>query len=260
MHIEEIRDIEELAYNAWPASVVQLVDGWRLRFHHGVTARANSVWPNECHGAMDLPARMQVVDDFYLEHGQRPIFQMCPAALPEALGSELARRGYVATRRTATQTAPIDDVINRTHRAIRGKAIDVTTGSLDDAWFNTYAEGESMNTHARSMRHDILLRVSPHACFAFARIDGQPAGVGMGVVERGWTGVFCMETLAPFRQRGVATAILRTLANWGTEHDAAQMYLQVMLSNPAALAAYARAGFTTQYTYSHCEAPANQTR
>jgi len=36
MHTEEIRLIEELAYNAWPASIVQIVDGWRVRFHHVV--------------------------------------------------------------------------------------------------------------------------------------------------------------------------------------------------------------------------------
>ena len=75
------------------------------------------------------------------------------------------------------------------------------------------------------------------------------------MVERGWTGVFCMETLQQYRRRGAATAILHALAEWGRGYDADHMYLQVMLNNPGALAAYARAGFEPLYTYYHCEAP-----
>lgn len=41
-----ILQLETLAANAWPAAEVQRLGGWRLRFHHGVTRRANSVWPN----------------------------------------------------------------------------------------------------------------------------------------------------------------------------------------------------------------------
>ena len=258
MHIAEIRLIEELAYNAWPASVVQIVDGWRMRFHHGVTARANSVWPNECNGDMALQTRMCLVDDFYARHGRRPIFQMCPAAQPTELEGELARRGYIGVRHTNAQTAPTDAVLAHTGQALRGTGIDVTLGDLDEVWFNTYAEGDGMKEHERAMRRSIVERIGPRACFALARIDGQPAGVGLGVTERGWTGIFCMETLPQYRRRGAATAILRALAEWGKGHDAAQMYLQVMLNNPNALAAYAKAGFTAQYTYFHCEAPASQ--
>ncbi len=256
MHTEEIRLIEALAYNAWPASVVQIVDGWRVRFHHGVTARANSVWPNECHGEMDLQTRMRLVDDFYARRGRRPIFQMCPAALPSELEAELARRGYVGVRHASTQTASTDAVLDYAGRAARGKAIDVTLGDLDDAWFDAYAEGDGMKDHERKMRRGIVERIGPRACFALARIDGQPAGVGLGVTERGWTGIFCMETLPRYRRLGAATAVLRALAEWGKGYAATRMYLQVMLNNPVALAAYDKAGFAPQYAYFHYEAPA----
>ena len=252
---EEIRLIEELAYNAWPASVVQIVDGWRMRFHQGVTARANSVWPNECYGEMDLQARMRLVDDFYARHGRRPIFQMCSAALPQELADELARRGYSGVRHTSTQTAQTKTVLERTSRWRHESGIEVNVGEMDETWFNTYAEGEAMSDHVRAMRLSILQRIGPRAGFALARINAQPVAVGLGVVERGWTGVFCMETLPQQRRRGAATAILRALAEWGQAYAAGQMYLQVMLNNPAALAAYAGAGFEPLYTYYHCEAP-----
>ena len=72
--LETVRHLEELSANAWPAAVVQHVGGWRLRWHHGVTTRANSVWPNELTGAMTLDERIAVVEEFYVRHGQPPRF------------------------------------------------------------------------------------------------------------------------------------------------------------------------------------------
>ena len=43
---------EELAANALPPAVVQVVDGWRLRYNFGVTRRANSVLASEHGGAL----------------------------------------------------------------------------------------------------------------------------------------------------------------------------------------------------------------
>ncbi len=37
---ESIVLIEELAANAWPAELVDELDGWRLRFNWGATSRA----------------------------------------------------------------------------------------------------------------------------------------------------------------------------------------------------------------------------
>ena len=52
-----VRELEELAMNAWPAEVVQTVAGWRLRFTQGVSRRANSAWSNEPTGSTPLPER-----------------------------------------------------------------------------------------------------------------------------------------------------------------------------------------------------------
>ena len=40
-----IRDIEELALNAWPALQTKHYDGWVLRFANGYTRRSNAVIP-----------------------------------------------------------------------------------------------------------------------------------------------------------------------------------------------------------------------
>src|SRR5689334_11385581 len=105
MSMKLIHLIEELAANAWPAAVVQVVDGWRLRFNWRVTQRANSVWSNESHGKLDLAAKLQLVDDFYARHGMRARYQICPATQPTELDDMLAQRGYIAVSHTSLQIA-----------------------------------------------------------------------------------------------------------------------------------------------------------
>ena len=51
--LDQIRELEELAANAWPAGVQQALDGWRLRYHLGVTRRANSA-PMRCQNGASL--------------------------------------------------------------------------------------------------------------------------------------------------------------------------------------------------------------
>ena len=54
MSLDQVRELEELAANAWPAGEVEELDGWRLRFNAGVTRRANSVWPNAAGDCLPL--------------------------------------------------------------------------------------------------------------------------------------------------------------------------------------------------------------
>jgi ribosomal protein S18 acetylase RimI-like enzyme len=85
--------------------------------------------------------------------------------------------------------------------------------------------------------------------FVTLRSAGAPAGVGLGVVEQGWLGIFCMATLPDFRRQGVARGILRTLVIWARLYEARNTYLQVMDDNTAALGLYAAAGFQPAYLY-----------
>jgi ribosomal protein S18 acetylase RimI-like enzyme len=117
-----------------------------------------------------------------------------------------------------------------------------------------YAQGANMSAHERAMRQGIVERIGPCAGFALASLDGQTVAVGLGVTERGWTGIFCMETQPAFRRQGAATQLLGALAKWGQESGAPHMYLQVMLHNAPACALYQRAGFTPLYTYWYREA------
>jgi ribosomal protein S18 acetylase RimI-like enzyme len=79
--------------------------------------------------------------------------------------------------------------------------------------------------------------------------DGEPAAVGLGVAERGWLGIFCVITFSKFRRQGLASQVMRGLAEWGKTVEVEQVYLQVMENNPPALAMYENQGFKKLYSY-----------
>ena len=248
-----IRHLEELAANAWPAAVVQIVDGWRLRFNGGVTRRANSVWPNEDGGRLPQAEKLALVEDFYARWGGPARYQICPAARPDNLDTILARRGYTTDALTAVQAAPLATVLAR---AEPQPAYTVTvTDSFDEVWFAAYCQAERVDARAAEARRAILQRIGPRTSYALLRVEGQPAAIGLAVAEQGWSGLFSMATRPEFRRRGCATAILHALAGWSQRQQVVNMYLQVMKNNGPALALYARLGFETRYHYHYREAP-----
>ncbi len=246
-----IHDIEELALHAWPAAEVQIVDGWRLRFTHGTTRRANSVWPNDAGQALPLDDKLDLVEEFYTRRGLPPRYQICTAAQPVDLDAVLERRGYVADAFTSVQIADLTGVL----AATPGRPTEpiVLGEALNANWFGAYCQAEHVAEHEAEMRRSILERIAPPTAYISLAHEGRTIATGLGVLEHGWVGVFSMTTAQDYRRRGAATAILRALAEWGSDHSARNLYLQVMRHNTPARALYERVGFRTLYEYHYRE-------
>ncbi|HRA35481.1 MAG TPA: GNAT family N-acetyltransferase, partial [Acidimicrobiales bacterium] len=82
-----------------------------------------------------------------------------------------------------------------------------------------------------------------------ASVDGEPAGVGFGVLDQRWLGVFGMGTAPTLRGRGVATAVVRALLDRAAERGATGAYLQVQTDNPVAISLYEGLGFRRDHGY-----------
>ena len=252
--IRTIRTVEELAANAWPAEVVQVVGGWRLRYAQGVTRRANSVLANEIGDTLGLEERLEIVEGFYRRRRLPSRFQMCPASQPANLDSVLAARGYRQTDVTLVETADLERMLALAGEfAAAGVSIHDTPGK---AWFGAYRETLHGSGTAAAARRRVMLRIGPPAGYALLRLDGEPAAVALGVAERGWLGVFCVATLPAFRRRGAARILMSALGAWGRTAGARRVYLQVEEGNEAARALYAGLGFETLYRYHYREGPA----
>ena len=247
---QTILTLETIAANAWPAAEIEECHGWRLRHTGGITRRANSVWPNGDDGSATTAARLARAEAFYAERALPAIFQICDAMQPADLDTQLAERGYGADAHTHVQTASLATMLERLPALRHYPAFEVEVSeAFDPLWFDLYCQSEEVSGHAAAMRGAILQRIDALCGYVVLRAHGEPAAVGLGVLEAGWLGVYCMATRPKFRRRGAASAILRTLAIWAQLYDGQNAYLQVMQRNAAAQALYARAGFATAYDY-----------
>ena len=189
----DIRFVEEIAANAWPPYIQQVVDGWRLRFTPDVRARrSNSVLPIADSGRSTLEDRMSIVEEFYGTRGEPVRYQVSPAAVPAELDSVLDARGYHMEAPVDVQVAQLSDVLTRTEQARSSLQIEPRpTDQWLQLWTNLFQRGDPGTTRRR-----VLDRIAPSARFAFLALEGQGAAVGMGVVERGWLGVYAWPEFA----------------------------------------------------------------
>jgi len=250
MNVEQVRFIEELAANAWRPEIEQHLGGWRLRYSGGNSRRVNSVWPNRLPGLQSLQESMEMVEDFYRRRAVPPSFQLCPAMLPEDLPQHLEQRGYTFYARTAVQVQTIPRLLSST---LPHTGSAVATPDLTEEWFRFYTSASGYSQKSLPVRRGILCRIGPPAQFILLEQEGVPVAAGLGVLERGWLGVFCVVTAPQFRRSGHAVAVMHGLARWGEAHGAEQVYLQVMEDNQPGLNLYYKLGFTLLYHYYYAE-------
>ncbi|MCU0493919.1 MAG: GNAT family N-acetyltransferase [Chloroflexaceae bacterium] len=250
MTTELIRQIEEMAANAWPAAINQAVDGWRLRYSYGVTQRANSVLPHAT-GGVALDEKLVLVEEFYARRGTRARYQISPASQPAELDAALEGRGYSKIDLTSVQTATLASIQDKAE--IESDYSIRVRPTLEKQWFDTYCLVHGHTGVKADMRRETFQRIGPPHGFAYLRLDGQIVGVGLAVVERGWLGIFSMATLPNAQRRGVASALLGAMAAWGQQQGATQAYLQVHAENEPALKLYEKLGFSTLYQYYYRE-------
>lgn len=247
--------------NAWPAEVIQTVDGWRLRFTEGVSRRANSAWSNESSGTTPLAERIAGVEAFYRARQVDACFHISVLSPPE-LNAVLAERGYTANGETVVQTAAIGELLASTSPSPASDRVEVharvfETSAPDahqthDTWpSKTWQQVAWPSPALRpAVRSGILHRIAPASVCALVRdAAGDPVSAGLAVFERGHLGIFSMRTQEAVRGRGFGSVIRRALGLWGQKLGAQTAYLQVEEDNPSAQRVYARVGFRNAYRY-----------
>jgi len=227
-------ELEAVAYDFWRAPEVAELDGWRLRFAHGVTGRANSVWPNGP-GTLPLDEKIRRAEEWYRARGLPVLFQLTEAAQPAGLEEALVARGYEPGSAVSVEVALLDDVLERSG----GDA--VVTNELDDSWIELWAGTRGFENH------DVARAILTRGDAAFARVGEVAVGRGVAVGE--WLGITSMATLPEARRRGHARAIVHALARWAASRGCKHAMVQVDRSNDAALTLYASAGYRPHHEY-----------
>ena len=124
---------------------------------------------------------------------------------------------------------------------------------ITEDWFQTYTGVSGYSPASLPIRRGIFNRIGPATNYVLLVEGGNPVSAGLGVVERGWIGIFCVVTVPEFRRIGFASGVMHALADWGMSRGVENIYLQVMEDNPPALRLYQGMGFEHLYTYSYYE-------
>lgn len=211
------REVEEHVAALWPTVTSAPLGAWLLRAappHGGrLRRRGNSALAMEEPG-LPWDEAVQGVLDFYGALGQRPIVQVQRGSTVE---EALAAYGF-ASAGDGDAHAQLTSAA-RALRAARASAPDVAI---------TLAEG------ARE---------------ATASLGEDPAAAtGRGVVSGDWLLLEGLVVDPAHRRRGLATAVLAELLDWGASRGARTAMLHVETVNDGALALYEGLGFRTHHT------------
>ena len=100
---QEIKYVEELSLNAWPSHMIELYDGWLIRFSYNYTYRTNSV---EQVGPSTIPPEDKIAycESVYRQLGSPCNFKINPLLDP-SFDRMLAERDYEVRHVTEVMTA-----------------------------------------------------------------------------------------------------------------------------------------------------------
>ncbi|MFW9945048.1 MAG: GNAT family N-acetyltransferase [Candidatus Sifarchaeia archaeon] len=241
--VARIREIEEAAFRAWPASEVAELGGWLLRADVGVTRRANSVLALGT-PSLNLGEAIEFVIDFYRARRLIPRFQLSDVSCPSGLDDALADANFQYEMRTLVQTLSL----KRLTRAHSKHEVTLNPAATEE-WLSALARFGFIDDHSLKARKEILGRIPGRTRFASVRVNGTIVGVCVGVVDNGWLGIFGLVTDREHRRKGIANSLNRRLVSWAIESGATRAYLQVESQNEPALTLYNRLGFRTEYEY-----------
>lgn len=231
--------LDDLAVAATPATIEADVAGWRARIAPDLPFRRANVAIPPPEAAADEPACAAAVEQlraWYQRHDARLIIQVSSALAGwEGLDALLERAGLEIEAPVHLMVAGATANANATGL----RAVAVRQG-IDPAW----ATGPRPAAYAR-----MLAPMGDRVLTASCAVDGKVAGVGLGVVDRGWLGIFAMATEPEFRRQGIATAVVRALRSSAADVGADQAYLQVETDNAEAIALYERLGFVRHHGY-----------
>lgn len=256
------RLLDELATRATVSPIDRTVDGWYAKAAPDLPfRRCNAVLParSACdRGSASVASTARALERWYGALGQRVIVQVSSADPGgDELDRFLAARGYEIEAPVQVMVRDLSRGAGRGGERARSSngapslAVQVTDG-IDGAWARRYAEAHGGDEVARQRTYAygrMLETTGDRVLAASATVDRQPAGVGLGVLDEGWLGIFGMGTGAGHRRSGVAAAVATALLDRARVRGATGAYLQVETANAPALRLYAALGFTPSHRY-----------
>lgn len=236
-----------------PVEVVD-VDGWRLGLSGGFTRRGNSV------AAIDAPAdpdaALDRVERIYAARGQRSVVRVCGRSAPAGLEGLLEARGYAAVAPTAVLAAHV--AASADADPVGGAPVRVTSRAEPDVpWLRGWLDVKASSAVDLDLAARLLSGVPARYLAAVgARDDASPhrvLGVIRVAVAHGWAALSCLTVRPEARRRGLGAMLTRSALGWAAQAGVDRAFLQVEVTNVAAVELYAGLGFEVVDRYHYRE-------
>ena len=237
--------LEEVAMNAWPALQTILYDGWIIRFARGYTKRANSVTPLYP-SSLFIDEKVEHCEQLFQKQKLRPTFRLTGAvAETNKVDKELEKRGYERIDTTSVQTVDLHELDMKQSK----RAYLLPDYSGMESWLGSFDRLSGKSISDSETHQEMLTNIKGKTGYMVIMDAGEVVACGLGVVERGYLGIFDVVTGAEHRNKGYGTELMTSLLAWGKDRGAGFSSLQVMTNNPPALSLYAKLGYQEQYQY-----------
>jgi GNAT superfamily N-acetyltransferase len=234
--------LESRLLNAWPSFDYQAYDGWILRLANGYTKRANSAtpfWP----GATLDEGLLDHMTSQFIAANVRPTFRLNGLQSAEA-DAVLAARHFKEIEPTHVLAAPVgNDCEPDSEVTISPK--------VSKQWVHEASESYGGDKAEEASLMGIVSRIRQKTAFATLLLDERPVAWGLGVVERGYVGLYDIVVAPDLRGIGLGRRVVLSLMAWGCTEGAHTAYLQVREENEIARSLYGALGFRLAYRYTH---------
>ncbi|TCZ81058.1 GNAT family N-acetyltransferase [Paenibacillus albiflavus] len=246
---EFIRTLEKLAYDLWPPEHEEAIGEWRLRASQGITKRANSVFT--LNQIPDDPNWFTKVSEFYQQH-QLPVHYHVSDASPSELKEILASQGFYEHTDCTVMVADTEEVQLYAGQRITNDANDIRiilTPQVDESWIQDFLRISEYDPCKFHFYAHMLERIKGPQCFIKLQKNTQIIGIGTAVSQHGWTGLLNIAIDPEFRGQALSYYILHALAEWASEQNSPNMFLQVVTDNIPAVKLYQNSSFKPLYQY-----------
>lgn len=239
-----MKQIEDLSLNAWPSYQMQVYDGWLLRFSHFYTHRTNCV---EQIGLSCLPLeeKIRYCEEVYRSWGTPCIFKQSPFTDPD-LDGLLEKRGYHIEHPVMVMTADRQGALASPGLPEGYRAR--MDARVDGPWISRLFElkGNIAFIH-RQIVPNMYEAIPKDEIAVTVYYGNETAGLGLGILDRGFVGVYAIHVRREHRRRGLASFIVQAILDEAVMRGFGRAYLQVVEDNAPARQLYRSLGFQDSY-------------
>lgn len=247
-----VRQLEAVAFRAWPAASVHYDGSWMIRQTAGhPSKRINSVNPLDPSDHRDIETRIEAAQRRFKSYNRPLVFRQSPLSSPK-LENYFDSRGWVRFDESKMLLAHICDIN-------LDDGIDLLPVK-DIGWY----VNASMQTHGRDGSYmagltEIVSKIKPNTgYFVIEDDEGNALSSLLCVQDQEFAGILDIATHTSHQCKGYAQQIIKSALIWAKYNGAKKVWLQVEKKNKSALALYSKFGFEEIYHYSYRQQPEHE--